>query len=157
MNHLGLLLIFFFLQEAAALCHKILVPTTARQSMLVRRAIHTSNADHFSRRTMILHMSSKAGGGKLFSHAANKKFVITVRLYVNASVIIGGGSTKLDRKTSQQTVTKPTYKEDIEKEWRLILHDDTVHTIQQVCDIVSLCCPMCTGRPRSFHNRSLYT
>ncbi len=78
MNHLGLLLVFFFLQEAAALCHKILVPTTARQSMLVRRAIHTSNADHFSRRTM-LHMSSKAGGGKLFSHAGNKKIVITVR------------------------------------------------------------------------------
>ena len=65
-------------------------------------------------------MSSKAGGG-------------------------GGGSTKLDRKTSQQTVTNPTYKEEIEKDWRLILHDDTVHTIQQVCDIVSLCCPLCTG------------
>ena len=57
----------------------------------------------------------------------------------------GGGSTKLDRKTVQKKVTKPTYKEEIEKDWRLILHDDTVHTIQQVCDIVSLCCPLCTG------------
>lgn len=37
----------------------------------------------------------------------------------------------------QKTVTKPTYKEEIEKDWRLVLHDDTVHTIQQVCDIVS--------------------
>eukprot|EP00597_Dinobryon_sp_UTEXLB2267_P004972 CAMPEP_0170064386 /NCGR_PEP_ID=MMETSP0019_2-20121128/4890_1 /TAXON_ID=98059 /ORGANISM="Dinobryon sp., Strain UTEXLB2267" /LENGTH=119 /DNA_ID=CAMNT_0010271037 /DNA_START=148 /DNA_END=507 /DNA_ORIENTATION=- len=61
----------------------------------------------------------------------------------------GGGSTKLDRKTVQKTVTKPTYKEEVEKDWRLILHDDTVHTIQQVCDIVSLCCPLCTG-PRAY-------
>jgi len=44
----------------------------------------------------------------------------------------GGGSTKIDRKTSQQTSTKPSYREEIEKDWRLILHDDTVHTIQQV-------------------------
>jgi hypothetical protein len=27
---------------------------------------------------------------------------------------------------------KPTFKEEIEKDWRLILHDDTVHTIQEV-------------------------
>ena len=46
----------------------------------------------------------------------------------------GGGSTKIDRKTSQQTSTKPSYREEIEKDWRLILHDDTVHTIQQVID-----------------------
>lgn len=39
--------------------------------------------------------------------------------------------------TAQETITKPTYREDIEKDWRLILHDDTVHTIQQVCDIVA--------------------
>ena len=47
----------------------------------------------------------------------------------------GGGSTKIDRKTSQQTSTKPSYREEIEKDWRLILHDDTVHTIQQVIDL----------------------
>ena len=46
----------------------------------------------------------------------------------------GGGSTKIDRKVSQQTSTKPSYREEIEKDWRLILHDDTVHTIQQVGD-----------------------
>eukprot|EP01036_Dinobryon_divergens_P022584 gene22584-30849_t len=86
------------------------------------RGFHISNGNSFHPKNR-LHMSSKAGGG--------------------------GGSTKLDRKTSQQTVTKPTYKEEIEKEWRLILHDDTVHTIQQVCDIVSLCCPLCTG-PRAY-------
>ena len=44
----------------------------------------------------------------------------------------GGGATKIDRKTSQQTSTKPSYRDEIEKDWRLILHDDTVHTIQQV-------------------------
>lgn len=38
---------------------------------------------------------------------------------------------------AQETATKPTYREEIEKDWRLILHDDTVHTIQQVCDIVA--------------------
>jgi hypothetical protein len=45
--------------------------------------------------------------------------------------------------TVQKTVTKPTYKEEIEKDWRLILHDDTVHTIQQVCDIVSAVSACC--------------
>ena len=34
------------------------------------------------------------------------------------------------------TKTKPTYRDEIEKDWRLILHDDTVHTIQQVCEIL---------------------
>eukprot|EP00607_Mallomonas_marina_P002814 CAMPEP_0182428912 /NCGR_PEP_ID=MMETSP1167-20130531/24552_1 /TAXON_ID=2988 /ORGANISM="Mallomonas Sp, Strain CCMP3275" /LENGTH=122 /DNA_ID=CAMNT_0024612127 /DNA_START=233 /DNA_END=601 /DNA_ORIENTATION=+ len=57
----------------------------------------------------------------------------------------GGGSTKLDRKTSQVTSTKPTYKEEIEKDWRLILHDDSVHTIQQVVEILSTMCPLCPG------------
>lgn len=54
----------------------------------------------------------------------------------------GGGSTKLDRKTSQQTDTASKLRDEIEKDWRLILHDDNVHTIQQVCEIlgsVSLC------------------
>ena len=49
----------------------------------------------------------------------------------------GGGSTKIDRKVSQKTAIKPSFKEEIEKDWRLILHDDTVHTIQQVCDILT--------------------
>jgi len=57
----------------------------------------------------------------------------------------GGGATKLDRKTSTVTSTKPTYKEEIEKDWRLILHDDSVHTIQQVVEILSTLCPLCPG------------
>lgn len=36
-----------------------------------------------------------------------------------------------------QTKSKSQYQEEIEKDWRLILHDDTVHTIQEVCDIVA--------------------
>jgi ATP-dependent Clp protease adapter protein ClpS len=61
----------------------------------------------------------------------------------------GGGSTKLDNKTKQDTSTKPTYRDEIEKDWRLILHDDTVHTIQQVCEILSATCPLCAG-PRAY-------
>ena len=61
----------------------------------------------------------------------------------------GGGSTKLDNKTKQDTSTKPTYRDEIEKDYRLILHDDTVHTIQQVCDILSTACPLCPG-PRAY-------
>lgn len=61
----------------------------------------------------------------------------------------GGGSTKLDNKTKQDTSTKPTYRDDIEKDWRLILHDDTVHTIQQVCEILTATCPLCAG-PRAY-------
>lgn len=61
----------------------------------------------------------------------------------------GGGSTKLDNKTSQKTETKNKLKDEIEKNWRLILHDDTVHTIQQVCDIVNTCVPLCSG-PRAY-------
>ena len=38
--------------------------------------------------------------------------------------------------TDIDTKTKPTYRDEIEKDWRLILHDDTVHTIQQVCEIL---------------------
>ena len=37
-----------------------------------------------------------------------------------------------------KTDTKQNMKDEIEKDWRLILHDDTVHTIQQVCDIVTM-------------------
>lgn len=40
-------------------------------------------------------------------------------------------------------------RDEIEKNWRLILHDDTIHTIQQVCDIVSSACPLCPG-PRAY-------
>ena len=61
----------------------------------------------------------------------------------------GGGSTKLDNKTKQDTSTKPTYRDEIEKDWRLILHDDTVHTIQQVCEILGATCPLCAG-PRAY-------
>jgi len=61
----------------------------------------------------------------------------------------GGGSTKLDNKTKQDTSTKPTYREEIEKDWRLILHDDTVHTIQQVVEIIGDTCPLCAG-PRAY-------
>lgn len=49
----------------------------------------------------------------------------------------------------QKTAVKPTYKEEIEKDWRLILHDDPVHTIQQVVEIINTSCPLCTG-PRAY-------
>lgn len=39
--------------------------------------------------------------------------------------------------------------EEIEKDWRLILHDDVVHTISEVCEIISKNCPLCTG-PRAY-------
>ncbi|KAJ1428221.1 hypothetical protein B484DRAFT_450012 [Ochromonadaceae sp. CCMP2298] len=56
-----------------------------------------------------------------------------------------GGSTKQDTRTASKTAVKPSFKEEIEKDWRLILHDDTVHTIAQVCNIVSELCPLCPG------------
>lgn len=40
--------------------------------------------------------------------------------------------------TAIKTDTKQNLKDEIEKDWRLILHDDTVHTIQQVCDILTM-------------------
>ena len=61
----------------------------------------------------------------------------------------GGGSTKIDKRTAQTTSTKPSLKDEIEKDWRLIVHDDTIHTIQQVCEIISSCCPLCSG-PRAY-------
>lgn len=57
----------------------------------------------------------------------------------------GGGSTKIDTRVKTDTSTKSTFREEIEKDWRLILHDDTVHTIQQVVEIVGACCPLCSG------------
>ena len=59
----------------------------------------------------------------------------------------GGGSTKI--KTNVDTQTKVNVKDEIEKDWRLILHDDTVHTIQQVCEILGSSCPLCAG-PRAY-------
>ena len=50
----------------------------------------------------------------------------------------GGGATKLDTRTK----TRTSLKEEIEKDWRLIVHDDNIHTIQQVCEIISRCCPL---------------
>jgi ATP-dependent Clp protease adaptor protein ClpS len=40
-------------------------------------------------------------------------------------------------------------KDEIEKNWRLVLHDDQVHTIQQVVEMVSTLCPLCSG-PRAY-------
>ena len=59
----------------------------------------------------------------------------------------GGGGTKLDTRVKQDTATK--LRDEIEKDYRLILHDDTVHTIQQVCEILGACCPLCSG-PRAY-------
>ena len=61
----------------------------------------------------------------------------------------GGGSTKLDTRIKQDASTKSTLRDEIEKDWRLILHDDTVHTIQQVCELLGTCCPLCSG-PRAY-------
>lgn len=56
----------------------------------------------------------------------------------------GGGATKIDRRTAQVTSTKPSLKDEIEKDWRLIVHDDNIHTIKQVCEIISRTCPLCS-------------
>jgi len=45
-----------------------------------------------------------------------------------------GGGTALDSRVKQEV--KSTLKDEIERDYRLILHDDTVHTIQQVCEIL---------------------
>ena len=71
-------------------------------------------------------MSSSSNG---HSHERRRRGTSTVTMAARSG---GGGATKIDRKTSQQTSTKPSYRDEIEKDWRLILHDDTVHTIQQV-------------------------
>lgn len=49
----------------------------------------------------------------------------------------------------QKTAVKPSLRDEIERDWRLILHDDTVHTIQEVCEILSSTCPLCSG-PRAY-------
>lgn len=49
----------------------------------------------------------------------------------------------------QDTQTKSSIREEIEKDWRLILHDDNIHTIQQVCEILGNTCPLCAG-PRAY-------
>lgn len=46
----------------------------------------------------------------------------------------GGGGTALDTRVKQEV--KTSIKDEIERDYRLILHDDTVHTIQQVCEIL---------------------
>jgi hypothetical protein len=37
---------------------------------------------------------------------------------------------------AQKTANKPSLKDEIERDWRLVLHDDTFHTIQQVVEIL---------------------
>lgn len=49
----------------------------------------------------------------------------------------------------QVTKEKTTFKEEIEKNWRLLLHDDDIHTIEEVCDKVAGICPLCPG-PRAY-------
>ena len=46
----------------------------------------------------------------------------------------GGGGTALDTRIKQEV--KTSIKDEIERDYRLILHDDTLHTIQQVCEIL---------------------
>jgi hypothetical protein len=66
------------------------------------------------------------------AHLSNK---INTRIMMSSPKTSGGTSveTEIDIKTK----TMPSYKEEIEKDWRLVLHDDTVHTIKQVVDILS--------------------
>ena len=71
------------------------------------------------------------GSGRLHLHMQQKK-----------SGGVSGG-TQLDIKQKQSTAPKSSLKNEIEKEWRLILHDDTVHTIQEVCEIIGSRCPLC--------------
>jgi ATP-dependent Clp protease adapter protein ClpS len=59
----------------------------------------------------------------------------------------GSGGTALDSRVKQEV--KSSLKDEIEKDYRLILHDDTVHTIQQVCEILGKNCPLCPG-PRAY-------
>eukprot|EP01040_Poterioochromonas_malhamensis_P017691 gene17691-20408_t len=54
---------------------------------------------------------------------------------------------KTDSKQEQEIKTEG--EEEIEKEWRLILHDDTIHTIEEVVEIIATCVPLCPG-PRAY-------
>lgn len=43
----------------------------------------------------------------------------------------------IERKQQAQTSAVPNFREEIEKNWRLILHDDEIHTIDEVVELVT--------------------
>jgi ATP-dependent Clp protease adapter protein ClpS len=75
--------------------------------------------------------------------SSHSQSFIARELVMQARQSGGGGSTKIDNRTKQKIAEKISLKDEIEKDWRLILHDDTVHTIQEVCEIIGTCCPLC--------------
>ena len=66
-----------------------------------------------------------------------KKQESTRLLAARSPTSSGGGATLLDRKVKQVVQSKSALKEEIDKNYRLVLHDDTMHTIPEVCEIVS--------------------
>jgi ATP-dependent Clp protease adapter protein ClpS len=52
--------------------------------------------------------------------------------------------TKIDTKTLKN------YKKEIEKEWRLVLHDDPIHEIDEVIQYITKCVPVC--KPARAHD-----
>lgn len=75
------------------------------------------------------------------------------RLLMSSEGSNAGGQTSTIVKVKVVEATdqrlKHSYVENIESDWRLILHDDTIHTIEDVCDILTECIPVCPG-PRAY-------
>lgn len=132
---------------AHALCmispgvNALLLPSMARTPSRI-----SSRSSSVSSRSSSVSSISSSFGSSNVGHERRRRPTSMLHMAARSG---GGGATKIDRKTSQQTSTKPSYREEIEKDWRLILHDDTVHTIQQVCEILSATCPLCAG-PRAY-------
>lgn len=69
------------------------------------------------------------------------------RLFMAQTQRVSRTGKKTDSKQEQEIKTEG--EEEIEKEWRLILHDDTIHTIEEVVEIIATCVPLCPG-PRAY-------
>ena len=134
---------------------------SSARGLLGNNAVVGRGAAGFSKRHRIAPFSlSSIPTTEIHRNAAGRSLI---RLDASRSPSSGaGGSTKLDVKIStytfsshlislwitrnklnvdfrieQKTVTKNVLKEEIDRNYRLVLHDDTVHTIQQVCEIIS--------------------
>ena len=138
MSPLNLLGIALFVIALLSVCIHNTVALRPSMPRIASRSSSSSSRNAVSSFDSISHISRIVPSHRRHSHVV-----------MMAARSGGGGSTKLDRKTSQQTSTKPSLRDEIEKDWRLILHDDSVHTIQQVCEILTATCPLCAG-PRAY-------
>lgn len=75
----------------------------------------------------------------------NKRALIRVYMAQTQKV----SKTRTSQRSEEEQEQEVNEKEEIEKEWRLVLHDDTIHTIEEVVDIIATCVPLCPG-PRAY-------